>query len=63
MMSKKQKDEQVIEYLDRQIAKGKTRSEAIAATCQRFSILHPQTIYNTEARVRKRIWEERHHDK
>lgn len=63
MMSKKQKDERIVEYLNLQIAKGKKRSEAIAATCQKFSILHPQTVYNTEARVRKRTQEGSRHDK
>lgn len=59
-ITKQQQDEIVIDYLDQQIAKGLKRREAIETTCKKFSILHPQTVYNTEARVRKRQWEARH---
>lgn len=60
ILSKKDKDEMVIDYLDGLIAAGKRRSEAIIATCKKFNIVHPQTVYNTEARIRKRQWEVRH---
>lgn len=58
--TKEQKDEIVISYLDNLLAQGKRRSEAIMATCKKFGILHPQTVYNTEVRVRKRQWEAEH---
>lgn len=59
-LTKTQKDEIVIDYLDEQIAKGMKRQQAIDATCKKFGILHPQTVYNTEVRVRKKNWEARH---
>lgn len=59
-LTKKEKDELVIDYLDEQIAQGKRRSQAINEVMKKFNILHPQTIYNTEARVRKAQWEARH---
>lgn len=58
--TKQQQDEIVIDFFDEQIAKGLKRRQAINATCKKFNILHPQTLYNTEARVRKREWEARH---
>lgn len=60
ILSKEEKDEAVVSYLDGLLAQGKRRGEAIAATCQKFSILHPQTVYNTEVRVRRRLWDKEH---
>lgn len=53
-LTKGEKDKLVVEYLDSQLAKGKRRNEAILATCKKFNILHPQTIYRTEQRVRQK---------
>lgn len=59
-LTKREKDEMVVDYLDEQIAQGKRRSQAINAVMKKFNILHPQTVYNTENRVRKIQWEARH---
>lgn len=54
VLTKKEKDEMVINYLDEQLAKGLSRTEAICATQRKFNILHPQTVYNTEKRVKEK---------
>lgn len=58
--TKQQKDDEVIDYFDYLITQGMRRREAIRETCKKFNIVQPMTLYNTELRVRKRQWEERH---
>lgn len=60
MLNKEEKDAKVIDYLDGLLARGYRRRDAITKTCQKFGILQPMTVYNTEIRVRKREWEARH---
>lgn len=59
-LTKGEKDYLVVDFLDSQIARGKKRLEAVRATMKKFGILHPQTVYNTERRVRAKEWEVRH---
>lgn len=59
-LTKDEKDGRIVDYLDELTAKGLGRRKAINEVCEKFCILHPQTVYNTERRVRAREWEEKH---
>lgn len=58
--TKRERDRVVVDYLDSLLAQGYRRNDAIGKTCKKFGILQRMTVYNTELRVRKRDWEERH---
>lgn len=52
--SKREKDEQVYACLNDLLKRGRRRSEAISEVQEMFSIVHPQTVYNIEKRVKAR---------
>lgn len=60
IFSKEEKDKMVVHYLDEQLNKGCSRGEAVRLTQMKFNIVHPQTVYNTEKRVKAKELE---HDK
>lgn len=59
-LTKPMKDDIIIDFFDGRLATGMGRTDAILATCKEFKIKHPQTVYNTEKRVRVKKWEVRH---
>ena len=52
--TREKKDELVFDFLQKRLEAGRRRTDAISDTQRKFSILHPQTVYNIEKRVKQR---------
>ena len=52
--TREKKDELVCDFLQKRLEAGRRRTDAISDTQRKFSILHPQTVYNIEKRVKQR---------
>lgn len=54
LMTRREKEEKVYDYLCKLINDGERRGQAIEKVQKKFAILHPQTVYNIEKRVQAR---------
>ena len=52
--TREKKDELLFDFLQKRLEAGRRRTDAISDTQRKFSILHPQTVYNIEKRVKQR---------
>lgn len=53
-VTRQEREELVYQFLKKKLSEGLRRCQAIAETQKKFSICHPQTVYNIEKRVMKR---------
>ena len=53
-LTKEKKDELVFDFLQKRLKAGRRRTDAISDTQRKFSILHPQTVYNIEKRIKQK---------
>lgn len=53
-LTRQEREELVYKFLKKKLSEGLRRCQAIAETQKKFSICHPQTVYNIEKRVMKR---------
>ena len=53
-LTRMEREELVYQFLKKKLDEGLRRGQAIAETQKKFSICHPQTVYNIEKRVLKR---------
>ena len=53
-LTRMEREELVYQFQKEKLGEGLRRCQAIAETQRKFSICHPQTVYNIEKRVLKR---------